>query len=78
MQVKTPEQIKLKPKLAEIINHIPRGESVKFDAVKHGPVSTAKAAVSRANKRLGTAEWKLTTDDNGVTYIVTRSYIPKT
>lgn len=72
METKLPEEIKVKPKLAEIINHMERGDRVKFEAVKHGAMTSAKAAVSRANARLGKQEYRVSSTDNGVTYLVTR------
>lgn len=72
MRTKLPEEIKVKPKLAEIINHMEVGDQVRFEAKKHGALTAARSAVSRANSRLGATEYRVFSNDNGVTYMVTR------
>lgn len=70
---KLPSEIKVKPKIADFVNAIPPGESVLFNAVEYGPVQSARAAVTRANRRIGQKAYSLVTEDNGVTYVISRT-----
>lgn len=56
--------------LTDSIRRIPSGVSVTFDCREAGPMGSAKSCVSRLNKASGREEYKVTSDDNGVTYTV--------
>lgn len=57
--------------LTDSIKNIPAGATVVFDCREAGPMASAKSCVSRLNKAAGQEEYKVTTEDNGVTYSVT-------
>lgn len=58
--------------LTDSIKSIPVGMTVRYDCREAGPMASAKSAVSRLNKAAGREEYKITSEDNGVTYSVTR------
>lgn len=59
--------------LTDTIKSIPSGETVTYDCRVAGPMASAKSCVSRLNKAAGREEYKITTNDNGVTYAVTHN-----
>lgn len=59
--------------LIDSIKSIPVGVSVVFDCREAGPLGSAKSCVCRLNKVAGYEAYKVTTDDNGVTYTVTHN-----
>lgn len=75
MDIKQASNIRVKPSIARIVNEMERGQAVEFDAARDGCLTTARAAVSRANKRLGKKEYVCESNDNGVTYIIKRKKI---
>lgn len=71
--IKLANEIKVKPKIADLINAMLPGDTVLFSCIEHGPMQTARSAATRANQRLGTKEYTVTTEDNGATYLVSRA-----
>lgn len=67
------EYIVKKVSFTDTFRKIPKGKSVTFDCREVGLMSSAKAAVSRLNMLAGREEYKISTEDNGVTYTVTRN-----
>ena len=59
--------------LTDSIRSIPAGKTVTYDCRVAGPMTSAKSCVSRLNKVAGREEYKVTTDDNGVTYSITHN-----
>lgn len=70
--LKLAKEIKVKPRIADIVNAMQPGDSVLFEAADFGPLQTARAAVCRANKRTKTTDYNVVTEDNGVSYIISR------
>lgn len=62
-----------KVSLTDSIKNIPSGVKVTFDCREAGPMASAKSCVSRLNKAAGREEYKITSEDNGVTYSVTHN-----
>lgn len=56
--------------LTDSIKSIPSGMTVTYDCRVAGPMASAKSCVSRLNKAAGYEEYKVTSEDNGVTYSV--------
>ena len=73
MKVTKATEVAVKPRIADIINAMKPGQSVLFNAIEFGTISTARTAVGRTNKRLGSKQYTLTTTTNGVTYTITRA-----
>lgn len=71
--IKLAKEIKVKPRIADVVNAMQPGDSVLFEAIDFGPLQTARAAVSRANKRTKTSDYNVVTEDNGVSYIISRN-----
>ena len=69
-----PREVSLTRKLSPTIAAIRPGEAVEFNALNDGMMTSAVAAVCKLNKVLGRKEFNLSTQDNGVNYIVTRSF----
>lgn len=59
--------------LTDSIKSIPAGMTVTFDCREAGSMASAKSAISRLNKAAGREEYKITSEDNGVTYSVTHN-----
>lgn len=59
--------------LTDSIKSIPVGVTATFDCREAGPMASAKSAVSRLNKEAGREEYKISSEDNGVTYSVTHN-----
>lgn len=57
--------------LTDSIKSIPAGVAVTFDCREAGSMASAKSAVCRLNKAAGQEQYKITSDDNGVTYTIT-------
>lgn len=57
--------------LTDSIKSIPAGITVTFDCREAGSMASAKSAVSRLNKAAGREEFKISSENNGVTYSVT-------
>lgn len=57
--------------LTDSIKSIPVGVTVTYDCREAGSMSSAKSAISRLNKAAGREEYKITSEDNGVTYSIT-------
>ena len=57
--------------LTDSFKTIPSGMTVTYDCRVAGPMASAKSCVSRLNKAAGYEEYKVTSEDNGVTYSVT-------
>lgn len=55
------------------IKSIPAGMTVTYDCREAGSMASAKSAISRLNKAAGREEYKITSEDNGVTYSVTHN-----
>lgn len=72
MEIKRPEEIKVRPKVAEVVNHMKKGDRVLFEAARDGSLAAARSAVSRANARLAKPEYTISTADNGTTFIIER------
>lgn len=72
MKIKRPEEFKIRPKVAEVVKHMKKGDKVLFEAAKDGSLSAARTAVSRANAKLGPQEYSVPSEDNGVTFIIER------
>lgn len=62
-----------KVSLTDSIKSIPTGVTVTYDCREAGSMASAKSAVSRLNKAAGFEEYKITSNDNGVTYSVTHN-----
>lgn len=62
-----------KVSITDTLRNIPAGKTVLFDCREAGSMASAKAAVSRLNKAAGREEYKITSEDNGVTYSVTHN-----
>lgn len=62
-----------KVSITDTLRNIPKGKPVRFDCREAGPMASAKAAVSRLNSAAGREEYKITSEDNGVTYSVTHN-----
>lgn len=56
--------------LTDSIKSIPTGVTVTYDCRIAGPMASAKSCVSRLNKAAGCEEYRITSEDNGVTYSV--------
>nr|DAH74732.1 MAG TPA: hypothetical protein [Caudoviricetes sp.] len=56
--------------LTDSFKTIPSGMTVTYDCRVAGPMASAKSCVSRLNKAAGYEEYKVTSEDNGVTYSV--------
>lgn len=56
--------------LTDSIKSIPAGKTAIYDCREVGSMASAKSAVCRLNKAAGREEYKITTEDNGVTYRV--------
>lgn len=59
--------------LTDSIKSIPAGVTVTYDCREAGSMASAKSAISRLNKAAGREEYKITSEDNGVTYSVTHN-----
>lgn len=59
--------------LTDSFKSIPSGMTVTYDCRVAGPMASAKSCVSRLNKAAGYEEYKVTSEDNGVTYSVTHN-----
>lgn len=59
--------------LTDSFKSIPSGVTVTYDCRVAGPMASAKSCVSRLNKAAGREEYKITSEDNGVTYSVTHN-----
>ena len=59
--------------LTDSIKGIPVGVTVTFDCREAGSLGSAKSAVCRLNKAAGREEYKVTSNDNGVTYSITHN-----
>lgn len=59
--------------LTDSIKSIPAGMTVTYDCREAGFMASAKSAISRLNKAAGREEYKITSEDNGVTYSVTHN-----
>ena len=59
--------------LTDSIKSIPAGVTVTYDCREAGSMASAKSAVSRLNKAAGREEYKVITNDNGVTYSITHN-----
>lgn len=59
--------------LTDSFKTIPSGMTVTYDCRVAGPMASAKSCVSRLNKAAGFEEYKIGTEDNGVTYSVTHN-----
>lgn len=59
--------------LTDSFKTIPSGMTVTYDCRVAGPMASAKSCVSRLNKAAGYEEYKVTSEDNGVTYSVTHN-----
>lgn len=59
--------------LTDSIKSIPAGMTVTYDCREAGPMASAKSCVSRLNKAAGREEYKVITNDNGVTYSITHN-----
>ena len=59
--------------LTDSIKSIPAGMTVTFDCREAGSMASAKSVISRLNKAAGREEYKITSEDNGVTYSVTHN-----
>jgi len=59
--------------LTDSIKSIPAGMTVTYDCREAGSMASAKSAISRLNKAAGREEYKITSEDNGVTYSVTHN-----
>ena len=57
--------------LTDSIKSIPAGVAVTYDCRVAGPMVSAKSCISRLNKAAGFEEYRISSDDNGVTYTVT-------
>lgn len=57
--------------VTKTMRNLPIGKSIKFKAREYGPLSSARSAATRMAQS-GEGEWKVTTDDNGTTYTITR------
>lgn len=62
-----------KVSITDTLRNIPSKQAVRFDCRVAGPMASAKAAASRLNTAAGREIYSITTDDNGATYIVSRS-----
>ena len=63
--------VRKKVGVTESLLLIPYGETRRYRAASFAPHASVRAIVSRLN-RTGKGTYTLTTDDNGVTYSVTR------
>lgn len=68
----SPEQVTIKPRLADIIKAMEPGDRVRFEAEKYGALNTARCAASRENAKLGRQEYFVSSKNNGVTYVIER------
>ena len=59
--------------LTDSFKTIPSGMTVTYDCRVAGPMASAKSCVSRLNKAAGREEYKITSENNGVTYSVTHN-----
>lgn len=59
--------------LTDGIKRIPLGETVVFDCREAGPMASAKSSVSRLNKAAGREEYRIASEDNGMTYSITHN-----
>lgn len=59
--------------LTDSFKSIPSGVTATYDCRVAGPMASAKSCVSRLNKAAGREEYKITSEDNGVTYSVTHN-----
>ena len=59
--------------LTDSVKSIPVGVSVTYDCREAGPMASAKSCVSRLNKAAGREEYKISSQDNGVTYTITHN-----
>lgn len=59
--------------LIDTVTNIPVGKTATFDCRVLGPMASAKSCVSRLNKAAGFEEYKIGTEDNGVTYSITHN-----
>lgn len=59
--------------LTDSFKSIPYGVTVTYDCRVAGPMASAKSCVSRLNKAAGYEEYKVASEDNGVTYSVTHN-----
>lgn len=57
--------------LTDSFKSIPCGMTVTYDCRVAGPMASAKSCVCRLNKAAGYEQYKVTSNDNGVTYSVT-------
>lgn len=62
-----------KVSVIDTLRQIPVEKTVKFDCRELGSFGSANSAVSRLNKAAGYEAYKITTDDNGVTYSITHN-----
>lgn len=60
-----------KVSLPDTFRRLSRGERITLDAVSHASFSSARAAVYRLNAAKE-GEFRITTKDNGCTYVVER------
>ncbi|EJX00301.1 hypothetical protein EVA_11594 [gut metagenome] len=60
-----------KVSIIDTLRNMPIGEPVRFEAKECGPMSSARSAASRL-AQTGEGEWDVTSDDNGVTFIILR------
>ena len=59
--------------LADSFKALPVNVPVTFDCREAGPMSSARSCVCRLNKEAGHETYKISSDDNGVTYTILRS-----
>lgn len=59
--------------LTDTVKNIPAGVTVTFDCREAGPMSSAKSCICRLNKAAGYEAYKISTEDNGVTYTITHN-----
>lgn len=60
-----------KVSLVDTLRNMPVDKPVKFDAETCGPIGSARSAACRLAQS-GEGEWLVTSNDNGVTYIIMR------
>lgn len=63
--------IVMRVSLIDTIRNIPEGITVIFNCSKVGPMTSAKCCVSRLNKASGYEAYKISSDDNGITFSIT-------
>jgi hypothetical protein len=69
----TQGDIIMRPAMADTVRHVPVGESRIFKAKLTGPISSMRAAVSRANCKVGWEEYTIEAINNGEYYSITHN-----